>query len=412
MNQTKYNSPKWQEFSSKIENLFDKQNGAKSSSDDHDSLIQFSAFPKEFHKDHIRSGDWRFLSILIISFLVHAFGIFLLFKHLPRGDDEEFIIKIQNQFANRFLSNPNEVLQQERGFESELLNSASEWAKAVNEDETLEPTEAIKDIADVRAGDRKQKSQNSSFESREQSRKSAADIRKRNLKDLSEEVQSIGLLGIITSGSGLISTEIVQDILSHADTVSLNLKEKMQKVTSLQVPRPGVDYFGQGLGDDRNIYMKSRNVRSQRTTVPGVNPTDLVANLTQPKKYRVQENNVYEEISNTTVAYAGLHTRPKRKYARRTADRIKESVLGHNPAIQDCYRLALKTDTDLSGKITVRITISPVGRVTYAEIVESTINLPAFEYCLIEKIRRWNDFGEVDDVQGHVTFRHTYVFGE
>jgi hypothetical protein len=412
VNQIKSHAPRRQGFSSKIDSSLDKQNGVNSPPDERGAHFQFSAFPKEFKKDHIRSSDWRFLSILSISFLVHAFAIFFLFKHLPTGDDEDFIIKIQNQFASRFLNDPSDIVRQEGTFENELLTSVSEWAQAVHEEEIFEPNEAIKGIVDVRAGDRTQKPQASSFESREQSRKSAADMRKRNLNDLREDVQSIGLLGIITSGSGLISTEIVQDILSHADTVSLNIKEKMQKVTSLQVPRPGVDYFGQGLGDDRNIYMESRNVRSQRTTVPGVNPTDLVANLTQPKEYHVQENNVYEEVSNTTVAYAGLRTRPKRKYARRTADRIKETVLGHNPAIQDCYRLELKTNPDLSGKITVRITISPAGRVTYAEIVGSTIQLPAFEYCLIEKIRRWNDFGEVDDVQGHITFRHTYVFGE
>ena len=113
MNQIKYNAPKRQGFSSKIGNPIDRQNGTKPSSDNQETFFQFTEFPKEFNKEHLRSSDWRFLCILIFSFIFHALAIFYLFKHLP-NDDEEFIIKIQNQFASRFLSEPGDVSQKEQ----------------------------------------------------------------------------------------------------------------------------------------------------------------------------------------------------------------------------------------------------------------------------------------------------------
>lgn len=374
---------------------------------------KLSHFPKEFNKKYIRSSDWRFLTILILSFILHAVGIYYLFKHLPNMDDTEFIIRIQNQFASRFLSDqpPASEKSPERDVRSDLLTSAREWAGEVAE-EPATITETVRDLTGVLVRDRHPSAESSSFESREATRDNLADLRRRNLEALRDDVQKIGLLGIINSGSGLISTELVEDVLAHADTAALHLKEKIENVSSLRVPRPGIDYFGQGLGADDNIYLPERKVRSQRTTVPGVNPTDLIATLTQPEEHRVEENTNYEDVSGVPVVFAGLRTRPKKKFARRNVEQIRETVMGHNPAIQDCYRLALKTNPDLRGKVTVRITVSPEGRVTYAEIVSSTMNLPSLEYCIIEKIRRWNDFGVVDDVQGHVTFRHTYVFGD
>lgn len=412
MKQIKLNAPKRQELNTDVGLQNDQENGAWPEDELGAEEFKIDQFPKEFRKDHIRSTDWRFLSILILSFLLHSLFIYFLFKNLPHGEDQDFIIKIQNQFANRFLSEPRLDPGDAQLQDSELLTSAADWAKRGEDASQTETSAAKKGAPASRSSDQTDRTESSSFERRSDVRKSTADVRKEDLDSVRRDVQSIGLLGIITSGSGLISTEIVQDILSHADTASMHIKEKIQEVTRLQVPRPGVDYFGQGLGDDGNVYLESRSVKSTRTTTPGISPTDLVTNLAKSVDYKVEQNDAYQDVSNTTTSFAGLKTRHRKHYARRTARRIKETVLRHNPAIQDCYRLELKRNPALRGKVVVRITISPAGRVTYAEIIDSTIELPDFEYCIIEKIRRWNDFGVVDDVQGHVTFRHTYVFGE
>jgi TonB family protein len=63
------------------------------------------------------------------------------------------------------------------------------------------------------------------------------------------------------------------------------------------------------------------------------------------------------------------------------------------------------------GKMTVRLTIDPLGRVTHAEILRSTIAIERMQDCILAKIRRWNDFGIVPREHGDVTIRHTYLFG-
>jgi hypothetical protein len=115
---------------------------------------------------------------------------------------------------------------------------------------------------------------------------------------------------------------------------------------------------------------------------------------------------------------AGLRGRPANVQATRERDRIRDIVLSHNPAIQDCYRHQLKGNAALKGKATVRFTIDHMGRVVNAEIVHSEMTsdgvpvaLAQMEDCILNKIRKWRDFGQVDESHGDVTFRQTYNFG-
>lgn len=372
-----------------------------------------SEFPKEFKKDHLFATDWRFLSILAFSFVIHAVVIFYLFKHLPKNIDDARIMKIQNHFVSKFLSDTPPAAPKAPAFESELLTSAANWAQALAE-EMLDPQKALEtpSALDVRSQGGATRKKRSSFESRIQARRSAADTRRRNLNDIQNEVQSVGLLGIISSGSGVVSTGLVEDILTHADSASMRLQSKMEGVTSLQVPKAGVDYFGKGINGDDHVYLQARSVRGARTKVPGVSPADVVATLAATPEHIVIHNDKFETVSNETRDYAGIRTRKTPQIVERTVDQIRETVMSHNPAVQDCYRIALRNDPGLRGKITIRITLSHLGRVADVEIIDSSLSSPGLESCLIRKIRRWNDFGEVPEEQGSLAFRHTYVFGE
>ena len=89
-------------------------------------------FPKEFKRNHFRTTDWRFLGILLLSTLATALFIYYEFTHLPADLDEDFIIKIQNQYVNRFLedeirSNRSNLLTAGEG----SLRSAADFADAL-----------------------------------------------------------------------------------------------------------------------------------------------------------------------------------------------------------------------------------------------------------------------------------------
>ncbi len=373
-------------------------------------------FPKELNKNYIASADWRFLGILFFSFLFHIVFIYVLETHLKNLDESEFIIKIQNQYASRFLS---ETYQQEQpneqpGYQN-LLLSASEYVDELVQ-ETFDPSHIadplplITPVPDL-PGARRERS----FEERAMARESTARYRKRSMAVLRDQVKSIGLLGIITSGSGLVSVEEVEDILNYADTSAMNIQEKIAQVRSLKVPRPGVDYFGKGLGDDPNVYVKSRNPRARRVLASGIKGNDFAASLAETQTQHVRRTENFEDTRqlDEEEPIAGLSSRPKIIYDRWDINRIRNVVLAHSPAIQDCYRSQLKYNPGLKGKIMVRFTIDVNGRVTEAEILRTEMNVEdvsELEQCILQRMLRWNDFGRVSPDQGKVSIRHTYVF--
>ncbi len=65
-------------------------------------------------------------------------------------------------------------------------------------------------------------------------------------------------------------------------------------------------------------------------------------------------------------------------------------VIGKNARqVLACYEAELTRTPDLAGKLSVRFTIEPNGRVSDLEITESTMKNPAIERCVSSRIRRW-----------------------
>jgi len=108
------------------------------------------------------------------------------------------------------------------------------------------------------------------------------------------------------------------------------------------------------------------------------------------------------------ISFLGLPVLPK---SRKSAD-IHRIILEHKASIQDCYTRVLKDSPNLHGKIKVRLTISPGGKVTAAALLASTVHHAELEQLILERISRWNDFGEVNPVVGNITFKQSFVLGQ
>ncbi len=83
----------------------------------------------------------------------------------------------------------------------------------------------------------------------------------------------------------------------------------------------------------------------------------------------------------------------------------------HEASINYCYERELKRNPNLKGKVVVRFIVTPKGNVSEVTVVSSTLNNEEVQQCIVTRISRWNDFGEVDASKGDATFRHVYVFG-
>ena len=370
-----------------------------------------SKFPKQFRKHFIKDSDRRFLAVLFLSFLATFFMIRYMFVHRTTGHDEKFITRIQNQYASRFLS---DYPLREAGSgetsttQSELLDSASELArKLAEEGGAMQPSDT--DIQPPEA--RSRRNRPSSFEEREQLRESAEQRRQRSVATLRDEVQNIGLLGVMAGSDADQGDGEVRDLLAFADSTASDLQDKVDNLTGMRTALPGADFYGPGLGDDHNFYLPQRGSKASRVTVSGVPPAGVVSELAETRVESIERNEQFQGVSNTSQVSIGVQQHTIRRYERRTAEDIRRVVLSHNLAVQDCYRLELKYDPGLRGKITLRLTIDALGRVTHAEILRSTIAVERMQECILAKIRRWNDFGIVPREHGDVTIRHTYLFG-
>jgi hypothetical protein len=254
---------------------------------------------------------------------------------------------------------------------------------------------------------------------------------------LAEHVERVGLLGVITSGSGIISRAPVTDILAFADSTSGDIDRALVQVKELRVPRAGVDYYGPSVGAflsaragsslpnrSGQVFIAQKEARGKRTTSSGVAPEEIVTELAAAPQKMVDRNRAFESVAAvpTLVPAApgigGLRSRLVNGYSTRDKETIRQLVAAHNPAIQDCYRRQLKGNAALKGKVTVRFVIDPTGHVIEAQVIKAEmavegapISLPEMEKCILSKIFKWRDFGQADPSLGDMMFRQTYVFG-
>jgi len=84
--------------------------------------------------------------------------------------------------------------------------------------------------------------------------------------------------------------------------------------------------------------------------------------------------------------------------------KVVQSYIG---GLNYLYNRALRRDTSLQGKVTVRFTIAPEGNVTQANIVSSTLQSIDLEQQIIKKILRWK-FPAIPE--GTVTVKFPFVF--
>lgn len=75
-------------------------------------------------------------------------------------------------------------------------------------------------------------------------------------------------------------------------------------------------------------------------------------------------------------------------------------------AIKHCYENALRTDGNLKGKVTIRFTIGPAGRITNISATGNTTGNSQVADCIVEKVQGWR-FDPPDG--GSVTFSYPFL---
>jgi TonB family protein len=81
---------------------------------------------------------------------------------------------------------------------------------------------------------------------------------------------------------------------------------------------------------------------------------------------------------------------------------INEGVKKYKKSVNDCYEPALKTNPKLEGKVSVAFTITPEGKVSNADVRETTINNPVVESCVVRATQEMTFPKNPDNVPTHI----------
>ncbi|MDZ7331867.1 MAG: AgmX/PglI C-terminal domain-containing protein [candidate division KSB1 bacterium] len=350
--------------------------------------------PKEYQRNLIAVIDKRFLLIWFMSFIIHFSAASYFALHPPEtGYKQHEIDRIQKQFATYLLERTPQKLISEPALSLQA------------------PVEADLDgrlIAGAKRGSSSGRVSNAGASGGSGSLLSGANksgngtpygIGTSSRDQISQEVSSKGLLGLLTgSGSNAQGNEVA-DVLGEAGNNQADLDKVLGKLDGLKTSgRPGGS--------------SSINPANSRITQTGSRPVEtqgieqIFGGKETIASAEIQRSNkiVLEQISEIADE-RGV------KSQSRDPDQVSEVVNRHNASIQYCYQRELKVNPDLKGKLVVRFTIDPSGRVKDVNVLSSTLNSPSIERCVISRIKRWDDFGAIDPARGDAIFRQVYTFG-
>jgi TonB family protein len=356
----------------------------------------YAHFPKEYKRNFSETLDKRFLLIWMVTFIVH-FSIALYFAINPPATsfDRSDIDRIQKQFATLVLEKTiekTEIEPEPSPVENLTSEKTATYAKGQSKDrsgsgsgsesamvENLSVASST-DYSDIE----------SSFSTGEQ---------KSSREKISKEVSSKGLLGLLTGSGSNAKGEEISDVLGEAAGPQGDLDKTLGNLEGLKKSGKSSIGTASNQGDGRLTRKGTRSTESG-----GID--ELIAGKGQVKSTEIQRtgNIVVEEVSEITDE-RGI------KSESRNSDKVSEVINRHNSSIQYCYQRELKQNPDLKGKLAVRFTITPEGKVGDVKVISSTLNSPSIERCVISRIKRWDDFGAIDQSKGEATFRQVYTFG-
>lgn len=337
----------------------------------------------DFSKKFSDTFDKRYMGVLCFSVIIHSLVVvYFLFNPVPASQSS--IKRIQEQLANTIKDLKAVTEEQYVQFEFQkqkgILPDAPQKKAAPKKSgkKVSPPPKSKTQVADAgknKTGRRRSKG-------------------KLTQKKLAASVGNKGVLALLTSSSSKSSGSSVSDFISGSKYKTKDLDKTISGLSGLR---------GSGNGSNKNQIKEVKGTRS----IGSAGIDDLVSDLGATESLSFERAGDFAIISGDGDGASRGGGRGKG----RNADDIQAVVVKHNKSVQYCYERELRRNPDLKGKIVVRFTISPQGSVVKVEVVSSTVKNRQVERCVVNRIRRWNDFGEVAESVGNTVIRQTYAFG-
>lgn len=392
-------------------------------------LVIVDRFPKEFRRKVVQSLDRDLLVILFLTILmIHASLLYLIYT-LPLETRPETMQRYQKNYANLILSREatiakvkTEKLATLPGVEPSRQGSLRSLAELGGASATASAGGAER----ASAGG----SGSSAFSGAESRLPTTGEMAAAGrsggggyygsggMEATAGNVSSVGVLGVLTSGSGYVAGEYVEGLDRAAGAQSQELEDVLAGLDGVKVGQytEGSGAAGHGGGGrGGEDILGSRALRGGRRQARALSIDDLLGSLQPTAKVEfkgVDRNASFEKITDNIQQKPVTPSTPE-EHARlaRTPQQVQAVLSGHRLAIMDCYKNLLRTQPNVKGKVDMRFAIDPDGRVIWAEVVEATIKDEQMIACILNRVRQWNDFGYGDPTVAEQVFRQTYTFG-
>jgi len=358
-----------------------KTRAGKSQAEDGAAFL--AGFPREFQGRFWEMLDRRFAGVLVASLLVNILPVLYFLKNPPQAHLKQ-VEAVQERFARMVL-------------EKDQTPSVELTPEPMAASEQAEPATSPTGSASVKKSGSRTGSRTGQTVTGGQA---AGPTRAGGTAGRGVDIGRAGILGLLSSSSDMSSGAAVDDILGQGNVVS-----DMDKALSAGLARAGgggrEGELGSGPGGEG-----LRGVRGGRETGGG-NIDTMVEGLGEGTAKGVARSGELvikneEPLIEAEEGGAG---------SGRSQDEVAAIVARHTAAIQSCYQSELRRSPNLQGKLVVRFVISPQGTVESVTIVASTLNNERAENCVVNRIRRWDDFGAIDPRKGKMTIRQVYTFG-
>jgi len=366
-------------------------------------------FPKRLKRGIWKDLDIRYYSILLGSLVVHLALILLFYRNTSFELSQKNIKNIHSNYAKLIL---------ERDFKTEVPKREIATTTPGRQAQTAETAPVTGEGAPSRRERRRaatsDETQIPNQRELAEEREFAQESRRSRNYSLSTQVGSMGLLEYI---KGTVITSKVDDaFLNYTDAANRNFIRMMDgmdvedmKLLRLNRATAGPFGFADSNGEIDSVNFRGK-IKTTNRSARKATPKELFGSneaLEELEALPVEKNEKFEEKPIEGDALLKL----QRRIVKRIPAELSVTIQRHTQAIQDCYKTVLRKEVALRGKVAVRISIDPAGRVVDAEIVSSTVNHAQMEQCLVSRIRRWRDFGNCPTQQGIFSFTQTFSFG-
>jgi TonB family protein len=357
-------------------------------------------FPKEFEKSFADVLDTRFTMILALTILLDCLSIAYLVSTASTAMSEKGTDRFRKKLAE-LVRDQAEMEREAKFIEALLLTNLPSEAESNRLHSARSSGARGRRMGGITAGENLSDGGNYT---------GTVSSGRRSREEISSVASRAGILGLLASNSGEAAGRAVEDVLSDNQAPMPNLDEALANSGALR--RGAVKELGKPIGADGGLdgngNAEGRKVRGGRSTnVGGIDA--MVQGLGEGKAQGVQRSGGLEVGVNEPLIEEP--SEDGKATGSRDRDAVAAVVAKHTSAIQFCYQREIKRNPNLKGKLVVRFVITPQGTIASVAILSSTLNNPTVESCIVERIKRWDDFGAIAPSKGNTTFRQVYTFG-